>query len=151
MTTPALLAKKAVFITAFFIGLLLFAGGCNKTPDEEQIQLLIKEIIAAVESGKPAEINQHLHADFQANGQMDAQQVKQLLLMYGMQQSTLSITLLSSKTTLDPVYHDRAESLMSLVVTSSRGRGLPDDGSARTVRLSWLKDDDWKLLKAEWE
>jgi len=142
---------KAVFHTAFFMCVMLSLSGCDKTPDEEQIQLIMDEMIAAVEGGKPADIARHLHENFQANRNMDARQVKQLLLLHGMQHAKISVNLISSQTVVDAVYTDKASTTLSVIVTGSSGRGLPEDGNIRLVKLEWRKDDDWKLLKADWE
>lgn len=142
---------KAVFHTAFFICVTLLLSGCDKNPDEEQIQLIMDEMIAAAEAGRPGDIASHLHENFQANQHMDIQQVKQLLMLHGMQHATISINVVSSQTTMDPVYTDKASTLLSVIVTGSSERGLPEDGSIRVVKLEWRKDGDWELLKADWE
>ena len=137
-----------IFLGALCV-LLLFA--CHKTPDEEQIKLIISQLSKAVEENKPASIAEVLHKDFRANGDKDAQQVKQLLMMYGMQHQSISVTIVSSKTVIDPVYQDKAESTLSVITTSSSGSALPSDGSVRVVKLEWRKDGDWKILKADWQ
>jgi len=142
---------KAVSHTAFFICAVFLLSGCNKTPDEEQLQKIISEMISAIENKRLTDIADHLHANFQANRRMDAIQVKQMLMVYGMQHAHISVNLISSQTTLDPIYRDKAFSTLSIIVTGSSSRGLPDDGSIRVVKLEWRKDDEWKLLKAEWE
>jgi hypothetical protein len=131
--------------------LLLICPACHKTPDEEQIRLIIREIFNAVEEKSPVKIATYLHPDFRANGEMNAQQVKQLLVMTGMQHQSITMTMVSSKTIIDPVYPDRAETVLSVVVTGSSGSILPSDGSVRVVKLQWRKDDDWKILKADWQ
>jgi hypothetical protein len=143
--------KKAVFPTAFFLCVLLSLSGCDKTPDEEQIQLVIEEMIAAVEEGKPADIADHLHENFQANRHMDAKQVKQMLVLQGMQHAEISVNLISSQTFIDPVYTDKASTTLSIIVAGFSGRGVPEDGRIRVVKLEWRKDSNWKALKADWE
>lgn len=143
--------KKAVYPTAFFLCILLSLSGCDKTPDEEQIQLVIEKMIAAVEEGKPGNVANHLHEKFQANRHLNAQQVKQMLMMHGMQHANISVNLISSQTVIDPVYTDKALTTLSVIVTGFSRRGLPEDGSMRVVKLEWRKDNDWKLLKADWE
>ena len=106
----------------------------------------------AVETNKPAELAKYLHADFRAkHGEMNAQQVKQLLVIHGLQHQSISVTILSSKTRIDPVYTDKAETTLSVVTTASAGGLLPSDGSARVVTLQWRKDEDWKILSADWQ
>lgn len=143
--------NKAVFYTAFFMCAVFSITACDKAPDKEQIQLVINEMIAAIEDGKPAGIAGHLHKNFRANRQMDAKQVEQMLMMYGMQHAKISVNLISSQTVIDPVYTDKALTTLSVIVTGSPGRGLPEDGSIRVVKLEWRKDSDWELLKADWE
>lgn len=143
--------QKAVFHTAFFICITLLLSGCNKTPDEEQIQSIIDEMITAVELGKLTDISKHLQDNFQANGHMDVKQVKQMLMLQGMQHAKISLNRISSQTVIDPIYADKASTTLSIIVTGSSTRGLPDDGSIRVVKLEWRKDSDWKLLKADWE
>lgn len=138
----------SVFLFAF---LPLVFSACHKTSDEEQIKQIIQQISKAVEENKPASIAEVLHKDFRANGNMDAQQVKQLLLMVGMQHQSISMMIISAKTVVDPVYTDKAETVLSVVMTGSSGSMLPSDASARVVTLQWRKDDDWKILKADWQ
>ena len=138
-----------VFAIFCLAALLLVA--CSKSTDEEQIAQNITAITEAVETKKFSAVQAHLHESFRANEQMDARQVKQLLTMYGLQHKKLGVTVVGSETTLDPVYPDRAETTMSVVVTGSSGR-LPSDGSVRTVDLEWIKDSgDWLVRKAKWQ
>lgn len=143
--------SKAVLATAFFMLSLWALVACETTPDEEQIQQNLNAMIAALEEGKPAELGKYLHESFQANRHMDAKQVKQMLVMYGMQHASISVTVISTQTSIDPVYTDKATTTISVVVTGFSGRGALEDGSARVVNLEWLKEDDWKLLKADWQ
>ncbi len=142
---------KAALHLVLSISVLLCCFGCSKTPDEEQIQSIIDEMIFAIENNKPSGLTKHLHERFLANQNMDAQQVKQTLMLYGMQHAKISINVISLQTTIDPIYTDKAKTGLSIVVTGSSGQGLPDDGSVRTVKLEWRKDNHWKLLKADWE
>jgi type III secretory pathway lipoprotein EscJ len=137
-----------VFLSVIF---LFFIISCNKTSDEDQIKLVIDKLSQAIEANKPADIAEYLHEDFRANGDMSVQQVKQLLVMQGLQHRAISITILGSKTIIDSVYTDRAESTLSVVTTASSGSLVPNDGSVRVVRLQWQKDGDWKILKADWQ
>lgn len=142
---------QKLFGSLLFAGCLFLAVGCSKTPDEEQIRQIIESMTAAMEAGKPAEIAEYLHADFRANRQMNAQQVKQMLMMYGLQQKSVSISVVSSETTIDPVYTDKAYTVMSVLTTGNSARGMLDNGGLHVVNLEWRKDDEWKLLKADWE
>jgi len=137
-----------VFLSAAFIFAL---SACHKTPDEEQIKLIINQLSKAVEENKPALVADSLDKDFRANGDMDAQRIKQLLLLYGMQHQSISISIISAKTVIDPIYTDKATSTLSVIATGSSGGVLPNDGSVRVVKLEWRKDGDWKILKADWQ
>jgi len=125
---------------------------CHKNSDEAQIKHIIDSMASAVQSGNFDEITQHLHPDFRANNEMDAQQVKQMLMFAGMQHAAISITIVSMKTDLDAVYHDRASSVLSVIATSGTSfAGLPKDGSAHIVQLEWRKEgNDWKIFHAAW-
>ena len=126
-------------------------AACTKTTDEEQIAQNIAAMQDAVETNAFYEIEPYLHAGFVANERLDAQKVKQLLQMYSMRHKDIDATILGSKTTMDPTFPDRAESILSVVVTGS-SRRLPSDGSIRTVRLEWVKQSgEWQLRKALWE
>lgn len=140
-------------LTAVFLALIVInLSSCSKTPDEEQIAIILDEMTSAIENGKPVEIAKHLHKDFRANEHMTAKQVKQMLMMYGMQHSSISVTRVSTQTELDSIYTDKAMTEMSVIVTSASGHGrLPTDGSVRVVKMEWRKDGDWKVLKANWQ
>jgi hypothetical protein len=130
---------------------MLYLVACGKTPDEEIIAQHIATMQEAVEASDFSEIKSHLHESFIANKQLDAREVNQLLLMYSMQHRNIGVTIVSSKTTMDPTFPDRAETIMSVVATGSSG-GLPEDGSVRTVKLAWIKQSgDWQVIRAEWE
>jgi hypothetical protein len=134
-----------------FVLTALLLGACGKTTDEEQIQANIAAITKAVENRKFSAIQDYLDEGFRANEYMDAQQVKQLLMMYGLQHKNLGITVVSSNTTMDAVYPDRAQTTMSVVVTGSSG-GLPSDGNVRTVSVEWVKNSgNWAIRKASWQ
>lgn len=136
-------------VTLLLAAVLL--SGCAKTGDEEQIAQAITAMSEAVENKEFMAIHAHLHESFRANDRMDAKEVKQLLAMYGMQHKKLGVTLVGSKTTLDPIYPDRATTVMSVIVTGSSGR-MPSDGSMRTVELEWIKDSgDWLVRTAKWQ
>jgi hypothetical protein len=129
----------------------LLLAACARTTDEEQIAQNIAAIAEAVETKQFSAVQAHLHDSFRANEQMDARQVKQLLAMYGMQHKSLGVTVVSSKTTLDAVFPDRARTMMSIIVTGSSGR-LPSDGSVRAVDIQWIKDSgDWLVRTATWQ
>jgi hypothetical protein len=130
---------------------VLYLVACGKTPDEEIIAQHIATMQEAVEAKDFSEIKNHLHDGFIANKRLDAREVNQLLRMYGMQHRNIGVTIVSSKTTIDPTFPDSAETIMSVVVTGSSG-GLPSDGSVRTVKLTWIKQSgDWLVIRAEWE
>ena len=134
-----------------FLTLTLLLGACSKTPDEEQIAQNIAAIEAAVEAKSFTDIEAFLHDDFLANEQMSARDAGRLLQVYGRQHRRLGVTIIGTNTTMDEIYPDRAETTLSVVVTGSAGR-LPTDGSARTVRVEWLKDGgDWLIRRARWE
>jgi hypothetical protein len=138
-----------IFLSVIFI---LLVAGCSKSSDEERISQIIDKLSQAIATNKPATVVEYLHEDFHANsGAMNAQQVKQLLMMYSLQHQSISVTILSSKTIIDPVYKDKAESTLSVATTASSGGILPEDGGVRVVRLEWRKDGDWKILKADWQ
>src|SRR5690349_9572907 len=103
----------------FLIACTFFLSACNKASDEEQIKLIINQLSKAVEENKLTDIAEFLDGDFRANNNMDAQQIKQLLLMYGMQHQSISITVVNSKTVIDPIYQDKATSTLSVIATGS--------------------------------
>lgn len=130
---------------------MLYIVGCGKTPDEEIIAQHIATMQNAVEANEFGEIKNHLHESFIANRRLDARQVNQLLRMYSGQHKNIGVTIVSSNTTMDPTFSDRAETIMSVVTTGSSG-GLPADGSVRTVQLEWLKESgDWRVIRAQWD
>ena len=118
------LMKTSMCRAAIPVLVALCLCACGKTPDEEQIAQNIAEMKEAVERKEFADIADHLHESFIANDRMNAMQVRRLLQMYGMQHRNIGATIISSKTTMDLVYTDRAESILSVVVTGSSG-GLP--------------------------
>ena len=129
----------------------LLLAACGKSTDEEQIAANIAAITEAVESKKFSAIQEYLDDGFRANERMDAQQVKQLLAMYSLRHQSLGVTVVSSNTTLDAVFPDRAQTTMSVVVTGSSGL-LPSDGSVRPVTVEWVKNSgDWVIRKAKWQ
>jgi len=128
----------------------LLLGACTRSSDEEQISQAIAAISEAVENKEFMAIQAHLHESFRANQRMDAKQLKQLLALYAMQHKKLGVTVVSSRTTVDPVYPDRASTVMSVVMTGSSAR-LPSDGSVRTVEVEWIKDGGtWLVRTATW-
>lgn len=141
---------KLCSLTAFFI-VMLYLVACGKNTDEEIIAQHIATMQEAVEANDFGEIKNHLHASFIANKRLDAREANQLLRMYSLQHKNIGVTIVSSNTTMDPTFPDRAETIMSVVVTGSSGR-LPSDGSVRTVKIAWIKQSgDWQVIRADWE
>lgn len=143
--------KKGMYRRAILILTVLFLVACDKTPDEDQIAQHIAAMQEAVEMKEFTEIRNHLHSDFKANERLGVSEVKQLLQMYSVQHKNIGVTIIGSKTTMDPTFSGRAETTLSVIVTGSSGR-VPSDGSVRTVKLEWVKQSgDWLVRKAKWE
>lgn len=141
---------KLCRLTAF-IFVMLYLVACDKSSDEELISRHIATMQEAVETNDFTGIKNHLHESFVANKRLDAREVNQLLRMYSLQHRNIGVTIVGSNTTMDPTFPDRAETILSAVVTGSSGR-LPSDGSVRTVKLAWIKHSgDWLVIRAEWE
>lgn len=130
--------------------IVLFPVACGRTPDEELIAQHVADMREAVENKDFTEISGHLHPEFTANNHMDTEEVKRLLQVYSLQHRKIGITIVDSATTMDPVYPDRAETTLSVVVTGSSGL-LPSDGSVRRVTLTWVNESgDWQVGRASW-
>ena len=131
---------------------MLYLIACGKSPDEEIIAQHIADMQEAVEANDFSAIKSHLHESFVANKGLDAEKVDQLLRMYSLQHRKIDVTIVASNTTINPTLPDRAETIMSVVVTGSAGGLLPSDGSVRTVKAEWIKQSgDWLVISAEWE
>lgn len=136
---------------ASLLCLILFLVACDGTPDEEQIAQNIAGMTEAVEQKDFAELKDYFHDSFIANDRMNARDVRRLLQMYGRRHKRIGATIISSKTTMDPTFPDRAETILSVVLTGASG-GLPSDGSVRTISLEWVKQSgDWLVRKADWQ
>lgn len=131
---------------------MLYLVACGKTPDNEMIAQHIATMQEAVEANDFSEIENFLHKGFIANNRLEAKEVNQLLRMYSLQHRKIDVTIVASNTTINPTFPDRAETIMSVVVTGSSGGLLPSDGSVRTVKAEWMKQaGDWLVTSAEWE
>lgn len=130
---------------------ILFLCACSEQDDIARIDEKIATIEQAVEDKEFSAVAKHLHRSFLANDRMDAEDVRQLLRMYGFRHKTLGVTIVGSVTTLHENLPDRANSIVSVIVTGSSGM-LPADGSIRRVQVEWIKESgDWKILKAAWQ
>lgn len=142
--------KQCRLAACLVVMLYLFA--CGKTPDKEIIAQHIATMQEAVEANDFSEIENFLHKGFIANNRLAAREVARLLRMYSMQHRKIDVTIVASNTTINPTFPDRAETIMSVVVTGSAGGLLPSDGSVRTVKVEWIKQSgDWLVVSAEWE
>lgn len=131
---------------------MLYLVACGKTPDKEIIAQHIATMQEAVEANDFGEIENFLHKSFIANNRLAAREVARLLSMYSMQHRKIDVTIVGSNTTINPTFPDRAETIMSVVVTGSSGGLLPSDGSVRTVKVDWIKQaGDWLVTSAQWE
>ncbi len=131
---------------------MLYLVACGKTPDKDIISQHIATMQDAVEANDFSEIENFLHQGFIANNRLEAKEVARLLRMYSMQHRKIDVTIVASNTTINPTFPDRAETIMSVVVTGSSGGLLPSDGSARTVKVEWIKQSgDWLVISAQWE
>jgi hypothetical protein len=131
---------------------MLYLVACGKTSDKEIISQHIATMQEAVEANDFSEIENFLHKGFIANNRLAAREVARLLRMYSMQHRKIDVTIVASNTTINPTFPDRAETIMSVVVTGFAGGLLPSDGSVRTVKVEWIKQSgDWLVISAQWE
>lgn len=142
--------NRQALLSVILVCIAQLLSGCDKAPDIEKIEQNLADMQEAVENKEFTAIREHLHESFIANDRLDTTEVKRLLQMYSFRHQSIDVAVLASETMMDPTYSDRAETTASVVVTGSSGL-LPSDGSARTVKIEWIKQSaDWKVIKAEW-
>lgn len=140
-----------IHFTTVLLSTVFFLTACGERDDEAQIAETIADIQEAVEQKDFYAIEKYLAGGFTANGQMDSEEVGRLLKFYSLRHKKLSVTIVGSTTALHAHLPDRADSVISVIVTGSSGL-LPADGSIRKVDVEWLKtSDDWLVLKAGWQ
>lgn len=137
-------------LAALLLSIVFFLPACSENDDEAQIAENIAAIEEAVEEKDFYKIESYLHTGFVANERMGAEEVGQLLKLYSLRHKRLSVTIVGSTTTLHENFPDRADSVVSVIVSGSSGL-LPSDGSVRRVEVEWLKESgDWLIRKAAW-
>ena len=129
---------------------IVFLTACSEDEAEDQIAKNIGAIEEAVEQKDFSAIAEYLDNSFIANERMDIDEVRQLLRLYSLQHKRLDVTIVGSSTTMHENFSDRADSIVSVIVTGSSGF-LPSDGSIRRVEVEWIKQSDaWLIRKAAW-
>ncbi|MCB1616890.1 MAG: nuclear transport factor 2 family protein [Pseudomonadales bacterium] len=130
---------------------LLSLLSCTQPSEEEQIQLQIKSMQAALENKKSGALMDFLHPNFSAQKDMTRDQLQALLALNFLKHKTINVTLISTKTAIDPVYDYQAETAGTALITGA-DRLLPKDGRLYSFSLAWQKEgDDWLLKKLAWE
>lgn len=139
-----------VHFTTVLLGTVLFLTACGEQDDETQIAENIAAIQQAVEQKDFYAIEKYLHGSFIANERMDIEELGRLLKLYGLRHKKLSVTIVGSTTIMHANLPDRADSVVSVIVTGSSSL-LPSDGSIRKVDVEWIKTSgDWLVVKARW-
>ncbi|MDX1736368.1 MAG: hypothetical protein R3228_18465 [Halioglobus sp.] len=137
-------------LVTMLLAAALILAGCARPDDEEQIARNLAAIEEAVERKDFSAIEQYLHSSFVANEKMGVEEVGQLLRLYSLRHRRLGVTIVDSSTTMHADLPDRANSVVSVILTGSSGL-LPSDGSIRRVDVEWVEQSgDWMIRKASW-
>jgi len=129
--------------------LLLLATACSRAPEEQRLREVIAAMQAAAEAREPAAVVEHISDDFSGSGGLDREQLRRMLQIQMLRNQAIGVTLGPADVLVDG---DRATARFVALTTGGQGGWLPDSARAYRIVSEWrLEDDDWRLLRADWE
>lgn len=130
--------------------LVLALGACARPSDEVQIRTAVGEMQQAIESGKPADFMRHIADDFTGDGgAIDKPGLHNFLRAQVLTNTSIGISLVSTDVQLQG---DRATVKVTVTMTGSSGRWLPERGSVQQIESGWRRQDgDWLCVNAQWQ
>lgn len=136
-------------VLSFLIVFLI--AGCSKTPAEEAILENIKSMQQAVEDRVPRKAVEFLDNEFVGNRGIDKMGLRRILAAAFFRHANIRIAITRMDISVNP--QDPYSATMNCVAIFSGAENLlPQDGRIYRISGEWqYKDDEWLLVRADWE
>jgi hypothetical protein len=131
--------------------LLLFAGACSRTPPEEAILSNIKSMQEAAENKEARSAVKYLADNFSGNREIDKTGLRRILAGVFLRHQNINVAI--TRMDIEVKAEDPFSAMMNgVVILTGAENILPQDGRVYKVSGEWqLQDDEWMLVRAQWE
>jgi hypothetical protein len=131
------------------IALLVLLAGCARTPDEVRIRAALESMQKAAEARRPADVLEHVAADFTGNnGDMDRDSLSQLLRLQLLSRQGVSVVSGPVEIVIDD---DRATAKFDVTLSDRSGRWIPGGSETYRIVSGWRREgSDWLCYNATW-
>ncbi len=127
-------------------------SACGRSDPQAALNAAVKDFQTALENKDPGAVMALLHPDFSAqqpeNGREWAQETMRLMFL---RYKNIKVIALSQNGRVDPHVSSRAVTDADIALTGAEGL-IPDSARHYRVQLEWrLLDNQWKLIRLQWE
>ena len=131
------------------MALLVLFAGCARTPDEERIRAALESMQKAAQARRPADVLEHVAADFTGNnGDMDRDSLAQLLRLQLLSRQGVNVVSGPVEIVIDD---DRATAKFDVVLSDRSGRWVPGGSETYRIVSGWRREgSDWLCYNATW-
>lgn len=129
--------------------LVLVAGSCSRSPDEDALRARIDDMVAAAEAREPRRFVEGVAEDFAGDHRLDRGGLQNMLRAQLLRNARVGITILST----DIVMHgERATVTQRVVLTGGEGGFIPEQYRQLRIESGWrVQDGEWLVYVARWE
>lgn len=138
-------------LTIFTLSITILFCGCTQSTDKEKINNAIDDLVLGLEKLSSNHITEKFSEDFTGNYRLKAPDIRKLILFYRLKNIKVKVLLPHKTISINPVYQDRAETEISVILTSSNHL-FPDNGRLYHTKGLWEKENGkWLLKSLTWE
>lgn len=140
-----------IFLSVTTLAFLVFAGACSRTPPEEAILSNIKSMQQAAENKEARGAVKYLADNFSGNRGIDKTGLRRILAGVFLRHQNINVAI--TRMDIEVKTEDPFSAIMNgVVILTGAENILPQDGRVYKVTGEWqLQDDEWILVRAQWE
>ena len=143
------MAKTRFSAHGWLLALVLALAACAGDTPEAQLRQQFDTMQAAVEAGKSGDFIEGVSADFAGEEGLDRAALHNMIRAHTLMNARIGATTGPLDVKVDG---ENAEVAFDVLLTSSRGRLLPNQAGTYRVTTAWRREDgDWCVYHARWK
>lgn len=125
--------------------------GCGRDDPQAALEAAARSLQNSIEKKDTGALMERIHADFNANQQLDRDWVKRTATLMFLRNRKVSVIALGSRSWIDPSYADKGYTEAQIAMTGAEGL-VPERLGHYEVKLEWwMEDGEWQLARLNWE
>ena len=129
----------------------LAVAGCSSPSPEDALNAAAERLQSNLENKQAGAVAKQLHEDFLAQRSYNRQAAQQQMLGLFMRYRSVNIIVINRQCELDRGYHELGHCTAQVAVTGAQGL-IPERLDHYRVSNQWqLADEEWQLLRLDWE